>query len=242
MDHNATTILLFGDSIALGAAAIQDRHVLQTVEHSLFDLLTQAFPACGIRRDAQVQRTTTQALDDLPLALASHRPHIVVLMLGGNDADMNWRRFLLTSGTAVRSRLKPAQFSQNLRKLILMIRTAGAIPVLADIPDHDLAVRGRLMSDLTGLDALGMLMKNHVQAISDSVLNEFRMEIRQLATSEDVALADFAPMLDRFGKSNCIGPDGIHPNTFGHAIIADSLQSVLRPLILSWQRQKVSYA
>lgn len=242
MNEQSIEILLFGDSITLGAAVVQNSDILTTVERAYPDILARELPECRITRDAKVHRTTAKALNDLPTALAIHRPHIVVLMLGGNDADMNWRRFLITRGASAQSKVRPEEFGRNIIRLATIVQTAGAIPILTDIPDHDLGVRGQALSQLAGMDVNLFLSASNVQQKSDASLHEYRRHIRSAAAHHHTLLAEFGDQLALLGRENVIGPDGVHPNAAGHMVIAQSLLSILRPLADSLRGRLVHYA
>lgn len=242
MNDDRLKVLLFGDSITAGAAAVQGLDVTAVVDSAYPDLLAAELPNCQIVRDARAHRSTLQALDELPIALHRYQPHVVVLMLGGNDADINWRRFIMTRGAAARSKISLPEFARNMTKLASSVRTAGALPILTDIPDHQLRIRSREVSQLAGMDVERLVVENNVEAQSDTVLHEFRQQARQIAEALRVPFAGFAQRLDELGRNHVVGPDGVHPNAAGHAVIAQSLLAILRPLSVSMREWQVNYA
>jgi len=44
-----------------------------------------------ITTDAAVKRTTAEGCRILPDLILTHQPNVVFLLLGGNDADLDWR-------------------------------------------------------------------------------------------------------------------------------------------------------
>lgn len=85
--------------------------------------------------------TTAGALTRLPALLQKHRPSVVVIALGGNDALRG---------------LTPAQLRGNLEKMIVASQKAGARVLLLGIdvpPNYGPAYRDRLRQTYAGLAA-----------------------------------------------------------------------------------------
>jgi lysophospholipase L1-like esterase len=107
-------IVAFGDSLTHGTGASADTAypaVLATLTgHTVIN--------AGVPGD-----TTASALQRLPAVLAKHKPHLVLLCLGGNDM----------------LRKQPASATENnLRLLVQTIRASGAEVVLIAVPEPKL--------------------------------------------------------------------------------------------------------
>src|SRR5205814_10221188 len=121
-----TKLLILGDSISLGVAEVRGNDIVARVEHCYVDLLMHALPKVQIIIDADVHRTTSAAREAVDGLLAAHKPQAVLVMLGGNDADMDWRRFVLSDGKTARSRVPVETYEKNLRLIASKTLAAGA--------------------------------------------------------------------------------------------------------------------
>ncbi|HUO07574.1 MAG TPA: GDSL-type esterase/lipase family protein [Phycisphaerae bacterium] len=227
----STTVLLLGDSITLGAAEIREAQVISTVAMSYVDHLRTAAFDCTFVVDAKVNRSTARAVNDLPGVLDSVKPDIVLLMLGGNDADMNWRRFMVTSGRVARSNVRPAEYGNNLRTMIECVRSRGMSPLITDIPDHDVTARGDYLSKLLQIDVAGMIRNSGLQETSDRELRAFWDQAALVSERCGVPLVSYGRKLVETGRNRVLGVDGVHPNAFAHRLIAQELLPVLRNVI-----------
>ncbi|MFI8717159.1 arylesterase [Stenotrophomonas sp. NPDC077464] len=101
----------------------------------------QITPAPAVINASISGETTAGALTRLPALLQKHRPSVVVIELGGNDALRG---------------LTPAQLRGNLEKMIVASQKAGANVLLLGIdvpPNYGPAYRDRLRQTYAGLAA-----------------------------------------------------------------------------------------
>ena len=122
-------ILAFGDSLTFGTGAAE----------------TESYPAVlsgligrNVVRAGVPGEVTAQGLQRLPSALATYKPKIVLLCLGGND---------------MLRRIDDQAIVANLREMIQLIRRQGAAVVLLGVPKPALfggaaKIYGELASDL----------------------------------------------------------------------------------------------
>ncbi len=216
-------LLIVGDSISLGVEELRISEIVATVQTCYVDLLRERLPATEIIVDADIHRTTTAALSVIDALLAQHQPCLVLLMLGGNDADVEWRRFIISEGRIVRNRLTVAQCGANLQLLASKVIAAGAFPILTDMPNHDLARRGPYLSQLSGKDVSALIAGNGGQQRSDIGLLAYHDAAAEAAKTTHSAFVAYGAALHRFPAAEVIGTDGVHPNFKGHQIIAHEL-------------------
>ena len=221
-------LLIIGDSISLGVEELRISEIVARVPTCYVDLLRENLPATEILVDADIHRTTTAALTVIDALLAQHRPCVVLLMLGGNDADVEWKRFIISDGRIVRNRLSVAQCSANLEILARKVLAAGAFPILTDMPNHDLALRGPYLSELSGKNVAALIAGNGGQQRSDRGLEEYRQAAARAAKHTGSAFVDYGAALHRFPSAQVIGREGVHPNSKAHQIIANELLPTLR--------------
>jgi lysophospholipase L1-like esterase len=216
-------LLILGDSISLGVAEIRGNDVVDRVETSYVDHLAKALPGIEIIVDADTHRSTTAACKTIDTLLATHRPDAVLIMLGGNDGDIDWRRFVLSNGTIIRSRNSVEAYDKNLRQLATKILAAGAVPILTDMPNHHFELRGPYISRIAERDVTTMLERGGGQAASDSERAKYRQTVEQIATDLSVSISYYGEAMEQHPPREMVGIDGAHPSNAGHAVIAQAL-------------------
>lgn len=226
----STELLILGDSISLGISELRGNTVAQRVSPSYVDRLRQWLPTFTIAVDAEMHRTTAQALARLPDLLATHRPDAVLVMLGGNDADLEWKRFVVSDGRVARARVPVEQYMANLRAIAGAVANAGAVTVLTDMPNHDLPRRGVYTSALCGKDITSLLEKGGGQAATDASLQLYRQAVRQVAQETGCLFVNYGEQLGRHDRHAMCGPDGGHPSAAAHEYIAEALLPALETI------------
>ena len=216
-------LLILGDSISLGVSEIRGNDVVDRVESSYVDHIAKALPGVEIIVDADTHRTTTAACKTIDTLLTTHRPHAVLIMLGGNDGDIDWRRFVLSNGTIIRSRNSVEAYDKNLRQLATKILAAGATPILTDMPNHHFELRGPYISRIAERDVTTMLERGGGQAASDIEREKYRQAVHQIASDFSLALAHYGEAMEQHPPREMVGIDGAHPSNAGHAVIAEAL-------------------
>lgn len=139
--------------------------------------------------------TSAGALTRLPALLAAHAPGVVVIELGGNDALRG---------------LSPAQLRDNLERMIVLSRAAGARVLLLATeipPNYGPAYRERL-----------------------------RAVYRELAARYDTPLVPFlldgiALRADGSFDAELMQADGIHPTARAQRRVLDNVWPALQPLL-----------
>jgi lysophospholipase L1-like esterase len=216
-------LLILGDSISLGVAEVRGNDVVDRVEQSYVDLLRSALPEVEIIVDADTHRTTTAACKIIDQMLATHRPGTVLVMLGGNDGDIDWRRFVLSNGTIIRSKNTVEAYEHNLRQLAMKILAAGATPILTDMPNHHFELRGPYISRIAERDVITMLERGGGQAASNIERAKYREAVTKVANELSVTLVHYGEAMELHPPREMVGIDGAHPSTAGHRVIADAL-------------------
>ncbi len=233
-----SNLLILGDSISLGALEVRGNEVIGRVESSYVDLLSLELLGVRIVVDADVHRTTADACKSIDALLTSHRPEVVLIMLGGNDADLDWKRFVLSNGTRIRSRLSVENYEKNLRKLVERVLACGAEPVLSDMPNHHFELRGPYVSKLAGVDVTAMLERGGGQAESDKSLALYREVVARIAADLPVAVVRYGELLDTRPPREMVGVDGTHPSAAAHRLIAEALTA---PLLQAFKRTRTEH-
>lgn len=213
----ARTIVTFGDSIT----ALRNGIVVYTdmLKAALADRSINAtFINAGVGgHDTEHGRARFEA------DVLTHRPTVVVIMFGTNDAAIN-----VYEG-ATQPRVSVERYATNLTHFIEQLRAIDATPILMLPPPACWTdvLRGYYSKppyDVNDPDSWQRTTRAHRDAA------------KQVATTTGVACLDhertfFDTASQRGLTLNDLMLDGMHPNTAGQRIIAGALQPVLVKLL-----------
>jgi lysophospholipase L1-like esterase len=230
-DAPSARLLIIGDSITLAAVEVRGKEVLGTLSPSYVELLRERLPQVEIITDAAVRRTTIGARERLGPLLEQHAPDVVVLMVGTSDADLDWRRFVISKGQVARSHVTVERYADNLRAMIAQVRAAGATPILTDLPNHEIEHRTKYFSGLFELDLSSYVAAGGGQAESDRRWREYCTALATVASEAACEIAQYGRILDTHPGMSMFGPDATHPSAEAHRIIAQVLDEVLQRVL-----------
>ncbi|MGC8625406.1 MAG: SGNH/GDSL hydrolase family protein [Phycisphaerae bacterium] len=222
-DKHEFTVLIIGDSISLGIAEIRGTEIIGKVSRCYVDILRVEFPETKFIVNADIHRTTADALEIIDALLQQHQPGAVLVMLGGNDADLMWKRFVISNGKIVQNRISVERYAINLTRIAQKVIAAGALPILSDMPNHALKIRGRYLSQLSGRDVVGIIERHGGQPVSDRGLEQYRQAAANVAVAMHCPFVRYGTALSHWPLESVTGPDGVHPNSDAHEIIAEEL-------------------
>jgi lysophospholipase L1-like esterase len=224
-------LLILGDSISLGVSELRTDGPAGRVETSYVDLLIRTMPHVQIILDAEIARNTAAGCKIVDELLAAHNPDAVLLMLGGNDGDMDWRRFILTGGKIMRSRTPVETFEKNLRLLASKALARGAEPILTDFPSHRLGPRGIYISSMINKNVSAMIEASDLQSISDEAVIKYRSAAARIAHDLSIPMVAYGKVLDQFPARMITSIDGVHPSSIAHRFIAREFMRVLSHML-----------
>lgn len=220
-------MLIVGDSIALGATQIDGTSVVARVERCFVDAISIAISPRPIVVDARPMRTTRTVAQELAVLLHTHRPATLFLCTGANDADIDWRRFMVSEGAVVRSRTPLDQFLRSLRDIAALCSAAGVELILSDVMSSRLESRLPYLNRLVGRDIRAWAEAAGGQASCDEVVLRYREAMSSLASELSLRVAPFGSALEGPGFAALLAPDGTHPNQAGHDALAHALAPAL---------------
>ena len=209
MGQNTTTVVLFGDSITqAGNCEEPDRWPVR-----LRQRLAERFPdrTFNLVNAGAGGNTSREGLARLDRDVLAHRPDIVTVEFGGNDATPDRNRHV-----------DLAEFRANLETIYHSVRAAGAVAVLLTFtPIVD--AQHCFTADPQFRDKGG----------SDAYIEDYREAARALAVELGCELADIDRALRRAmeteGAGSCILPDGVHLTARGNAVVTDEVARALDP-------------
>lgn len=153
-----------------------------------------------------------------------HKPDLVILLLGTNDAAVDvWK-----DPPATGPRVPIDVYEQNMRGFIKALKAQGSkIIVVTPLPtrwtEKLKGMYGKPPYDPTDPDGFNIILKSYVQ------------RIRDVAASENVKLIDMYKEFSKYDKvkgrsMDDLFLDGLHPNTKGQSILAAPLLKAIREM------------
>jgi sialidase-1 len=170
--------------------------------------------------------TTRDALKRLERDVLGHRPRVVVVGFGINDAAVDvWK-----NPPATGSRVPLAEYRENLRTIALKSREAGAVVVF--VSPNPLRWTS-LLRDRYGKPPYDPDSETGFDA---PVLASYREAMRELSAELSVPLLDLPKVWEealvaKGGKVDDFLLDGMHPNDAGHEATAAALLPVVRGVL-----------
>lgn len=220
-------LLIIGDSITLGITELHSNEVISTACPTYVDYLRDFFKEWQIVVDASIHRKTADVLPILGDLLDAHKPDRVIFAVGGNDADLDWKRFIISQGRVVRTLVSVEKLRGNLLKLIDIARSRGVEPILTYFVSHYLPIRGEYLSRLSGMDVSKWIVQGGGDVVSERMLQEYWKMISDLSAQQNVLTVRKGQMLRSGDPATVLAADGIHPTAGGHRIIARAMISAL---------------
>jgi sialidase-1 len=206
-------IIMFGDSTTAERRGEVKKVYAERVSESLHGIgLSLSTHNAGVPGN-----TTRNARDRFTKDVLAHKPRLVVIQFGINDAAIDvWKK-----PPATASRVSLTEFEQNLRWMVNALREHKAKPVLMTTNPTRWTDKMREMygkppyrpDDADGFDA--------------PVLSRYNAAVRRLAAELNVPLVE---VHEAFTAKNAdkLLLDGVHPNDEGHRLIADLLVPIIR--------------
>lgn len=208
MSQRPLTIVAFGDSITLAGRQPEDRKwttLLQT-------RLAEALPArpCAVINAGVGGNTSREGLERIERDVLRHRPDIVTVQFGGNDATQDEQRSVSV-----------CEFRKNLETICARIEGAtDARTVLVTFPP--------IIDDWHGWNQDPFFK---TRGGPDGYIDQYRNATRDFARTHNLPLADIDKALrtaiGKHGAKRFILPDGVHLTAQGNEIVAGEVYRVL---------------
>jgi len=161
--------------------------------------------------------TTKNARDRLARDVLAHKPRVVVIQFGLNDAAVDvWKE-----SPATASRVPLTEYEQNIRWIIATLRAQNVKPVL--MTTNPL----RWTSKLRDLYGKPPYRPDEPDGFDAPVLASYNEAVRRLAAELAVPLVDVHAAFTAQNADKLL-LDGMHPNDAGHQLIAELLAPILR--------------
>lgn len=221
-------IWLVGDSLSKGVTFDAERKKYTLIDNCFFNGMQQTL-ACEMENLSAMGCTASKAKARLEKRLECDKPDIVVIELGGNDCDYLWDDIAAEPDKDHQPKTDVATFTRLINEMVVELRQRGIIPLLMNLPpidadkyfsffSHaDLNIGQRILRWLGCVSRVYWWHERYnsaVEAIAQSTKTTL-INIRHAFLAEP----DYRPY---------IGPDGIHLNAAGQALIQETLTDFVR--------------
>ena len=206
-------IVMFGDSTTAERPGAVEKVYADRVREAL----QGGTPPLTVHNAGLGGHTTRDARRRLARDVLAHKPRLVVIQFGINDAAVDvWK-----TPPPSASRVPLAEYEQNLRWMIATLREQKVKPVLMTT---NLA---RWTNKLRELYGKPPYRPEDADGFDAPVLSGYNQVVRKLAAELAVPLVE---VHDAFSAKNPdkLLLDGMHPNDKGHQVIAELLLPVIR--------------
>jgi lysophospholipase L1-like esterase len=161
--------------------------------------------------------TTRNGRDRFAKDVLAHRPHVVVIQFGINDAAVDvWKQ-----PPATAPRVPLSEYEQNLRWMVATLREQQIKPVLMTTNPT------RWTSKLRDLYGKPPYRPDEPDGFDAPVLASYNEAVRRIAAELAVPLVDVHAAFTAQNADKLL-LDGMHPNDAGHQLIAGLLVPILR--------------
>ncbi len=221
-------IVALGDSITKGVV-LDSENNYSVSEGSFVEILKKEknFDINNYGRFGCTIHYGHQIIDRHPEEIATAQ--YTILEYGGNDCDFYWKRIALNPEAEHLPKTSLEAFRTQFIALINKVRLLGSKPIILSLPpiisDSYFKFFSRSMDTSQRSNILGW-MGGEVEAI-ERWHEDYNRELFAIATQTATPILDITRPFGDYqeGWRSLICSDGIHPNTKGHRLIANSIMT-----------------
>lgn len=220
-------IICLGDSITKGKVWKETEKHSYITQNS-YPLLLNKMLGVDVLNKGICDATTEQMLQHIGSDIVFDRGSIVIIEIGGNDCNPNWREIKKNPDGEHEGVVPVERFRANLLGIIDIVKASGATPVLCTLPPLDADKYFNLLKRFFGMaikpwiDRNGGIYKWH-ERYSDI--------IKSIAEQEGLRIIDVRQaFLETGDYKKLIGVDGIHPVEEGYMLIARTCCEALKSM------------
>lgn len=216
-------IIVSGDSISKGVIFDEEKSKYVILEGNYINLLKSKFNGI-IQNTARFGNTIIKGVSKLKDDVLRHNPDIVLLEYGGNDCDFNWNEVSNNPNVDHKPKTDFDAFENKLKETLNFLKKNHIISVVMTLPplnaDRYLKwiSKNDPLTETNILKWLGSVTKIYwwQEKYSSAVI-----KIAQETNTKWIDIRGAFLQYPDFTKFICL--DGIHPNEFGHQIIANKI-------------------
>lgn len=223
-DLSQYNIIVLGDSISRGF--FYEGQAIKKIEHSAVDILQQKF-VCKINNLSVFGQTLKRAyeknLHEKCLSMfQKDKKNVVVIALGGNDADYDWNKVSLSPKQNHTPKTEIVQFEQILKQMIDYFQSHNIKVIVNSIFPVD---SQRFFDNVISKKFDG---EKVLEFLNNDVTNLYRHQesfnnslVKVVAQTKCDFIDYRSPLLLKNDFLSYFCDDGIHPNQKGHEFIAE---------------------
>jgi len=221
-NHNCK-LTVSGDSISKGVIFDEDKSKYVILEANYINLLQSKFNGI-IRNTARFGNTIIKGVTKLKDDVLNNKPDVVLLEYGGNDCDFNWNEVCSnpnavhkpkTDFNTFESKLKETlNFlkNNNIRSVVMTLPPLNADKYLKWISKNDTLAETNILKWLGSVTKIYLWQEKYSSAV---------LKIAEDTNTKCIDIRGSFLQSSDFTKLLCL--DGIHPNEFGHKIMANKI-------------------
>lgn len=134
------------------------------------------------------------------------RPAVLVLALGGNDADIDWRRFIVSGGERVRSNTPLDRYLVSLASIFAIASARGVRTVLVEVMGSQMTPRGVHLSEIAAKDLWDYSAVGRSAACGREIVRMYREKAAEVARAHGVLIAPVGSSMDASTANRRSGP------------------------------------
>jgi lysophospholipase L1-like esterase len=212
-----TKVVCLGDSITKGKVWNENERRPYITENS-YPIILKKLMNVDVVNNGICDITSEEMLHNMSSKLNIDKGSLVIVEVGGNDCNFNWKEVKKNPDREHDAIIPLECFKNNLQKIIDIIYSYGAVPVLSTLPPLD---------DVRYYNLLKKIFGEGIKKWIDCTDGIFRWQerysnmVKSVAESTGTFLIDVRKsFLDTQDYKKLISFDGLHPNEEGYMLIA----------------------
>lgn len=223
-------IIVLGDSISKGVF-LEDRNI-KKIDNSAIELTNQKY-GIQIKNRSVFGQTLKRAYDkglvaNLVNDFESDKNNIVVIALGGNDADYDWKEVALNPLEKHLPKTPLVEFRNLLKTTITFLQQSGAEVIINSIfPMDSKRYFDAVITKVADSENVLKFLDNDLTNLSRHQ-EGFNNAVRGVVAEMGCKFLDYrSPLLMQNNFLSYFCDDGIHPNQKGHEFIAKIIEDFI---------------
>ncbi|WP_054876023.1 SGNH/GDSL hydrolase family protein [Oxobacter pfennigii] len=220
-------IVCIGDSITKGKVWKENERKPYITEMSYPSIL-QKLLCVDVKNYGICDITSRQILENIPGIRDFNRESAVILEIGGNDCNLNWKNIKRNPHGSHEAAIPLEGFKNNLQKIVDTVKNFECAPLICTLPPLDPDRYYNLLKRVFGESIKLWIDKN------GGIFNwqeRYSNAVKEIAKKTGAYLIDIREaFLNTVDYRKYISIDGIHPNEDGYHLIArtclDALKSI----------------
>lgn len=221
------TIVCIGDSITKGKVWRENERRPYITNNS-YPVLLENMTGTQVLNNGICDITSEQLLKYIQNDISIENNNTIIVEVGGNDCNLNWKEIKKDPDGFHDAKILINVFTENLLKIVDLIKKDGALPILCTLPPLDAEKYYNLLKRVFGEGIKRWIDRNG---------GIFRWQERYSDVIKETALRTGTYLIDvrksfmdTIDYRNFISYDGIHPTEEGYMLIADTCSKYLKKL------------